>query len=182
MLMTGMKVMTKDLRVAVLVAGMLCVLTTSGFAQSAALQGIRGEFADVRKAVMTAANKAPESLYGYQPTPEVFTFRKMLLHIADASYYLCAGFQQKGAERPKVDANEDASKQKVLETLTAAFSYCDATMAVANDATLAEVVTAPSGTQRPKSYYLSHLIAHTSLHYGNLVTYMRLNKLSPGAD
>ena len=163
-----------------LVATALFLAGFQATAQSKALEGIRGEFSAVSKAVMTAATKAPASLYDYQPTPEVFTMRKILLHVADASYSLCAGFQQKGADRPKVDANQSASKQQVLESLSAAFSYCDAAMAVANDATLAEVVTAPSGTKRPKGYYLSHLIAHTSLHYGNIITYMRMNKLSPG--
>ncbi len=149
-------------------------------AQSVALEGIRGEFKAVSTSVMKAATKAPESLYAYQPTPEVFTYRKMMLHIAGASYSLCASFQGKPGQGPKVDADKQASKQEVLETLTAAFSYCDAAMAASNDATLAEVVTAPSGTKRPKSYYASHLIAHTSLHFGNIVTYMRMNKMSPG--
>ena len=57
------------------------------------MDGIRAEFAAVKSSVMTAANKAPESIYGYQPTPEVFTLRKMLLHIADASYSICARLQ-----------------------------------------------------------------------------------------
>lgn len=52
-------------------------------------------------------------------------------------------------------------------------------MTRATDATLAEVVKAPSGTSRPKSYYVSHLLAHTSLHYGNVVTYLRLNRIAP---
>jgi uncharacterized damage-inducible protein DinB len=149
-------------------------------AQTAALDGIRGEFTDVKNAVTTAANRAPEALYGYQPTPEVFTLRKMLLHIADASYSICAGFKGLPGQRPKVDADALLPKAEVITTLTAAFTFCDAAMAAATDATLSEVVTAPSGTTRPKSYYTSHLLAHTSLHYGNVVTYLRLNKLSPG--
>jgi uncharacterized damage-inducible protein DinB len=165
---------------AILAAIALLLAAVPARAQSTALEGIRGEFKAVSGSVMKAANKAPETLYSYQPTPEVYTMRKMLLHIAGASYSMCASFQDQAGQGPKVDANKMASKQEVLETLTAAFSYCDATMAKATDATLAEVVTAPSGTKRPKSYYASHLIAHTSLHYGNIVTYMRLNKMSPG--
>lgn len=158
----------------------LFVTAAPACAQSAALDGIRGEFKSVSDNVMKAAHKAPESLYAYQPTPEVFTFRRMLLHIAGASYSLCASFHGKPGQGPKLDAGKQAPKQEVIETLTAAFAYCDAAMAAANDATLAEIVTAPSGMKRPKSYYVSHLIAHTSLHYGNIVTYLRLNKLAPG--
>lgn len=165
---------------AALVAGALQLGAVSARAQSAAMDGIRGEFTAVRTSVMTAAAKAPEHLYAYQPTPEVFTLRKMLLHIADASYSICASFQGQPGQRPKVDADAQAPKQQVLDTLTAAFSFCDAALAAATDPALAEVVTSPSGTARSKSYYVSHLLAHTSLHYGNVVTYLRMNKLSPG--
>ena len=149
-------------------------------AQTAALEGIRGEFKAVAGSVLKAAEKAPEEIYGFQPTPEVFTLRRMLLHTAGASYSLCASFQGKPGQGPKVDAQAAMGKAEVVTTLKAAFAYCEAAMVGATDANLAEVVTAPSGTKRPKSYYLSHLIAHTSLHYGNIGTYMRLKGLSPG--
>ena len=149
-------------------------------AQTSAIDGVRTEFTAVKTSVMTAANKAPEALYDYQPTPEVFTLRKMLLHIADASYSICASFKGEPGQRPKVDANALLPKAEVLTHLTASFAFCDAAFSNANDATLAEVVTATSGTKRPKSYHASHLLAHTSLHYGNVVTYLRINKLSPG--
>jgi uncharacterized damage-inducible protein DinB len=129
---------------------------------------------------MTAANKAPDDLYGYQPTPEVYTLRKMLLHVASASYSICASFKGEPGKRPKVDVDALLPKAEVVTHLTAAFAFCDAALAGATDATLGEFVTTPSGTQQPKSYHASHLLAHTSLHYGNVVTYLRMNKLSPG--
>lgn len=149
-------------------------------AQARVMSGIRGEFDDVKGNVLAAARKAPEGMYGFQATPEVFTFRKMLLHIADASYSICAGFRGAPGQRPKVDADAAMPKADVVTTLEAAFAFCDAALAAATDATLAEEVTTSSGATRVKSAYASHLLAHTSLHYGNVVTYMRLNKLAPG--
>ena len=166
---------TTPLALAVLLLG-----TSAVSAQSAAMDGICAEFAAVRKSVMTAATKAPESMYGYQPTPEVFTMRKMLLHIADASYSICSGFKGTPGQRPKMDAEAMLPKTEVIAALTGAFDFCDAAMKAATDATLGETVTTQSGAKRPKSNYASHLLAHTSLHYGNVVTYMRMNKLSPG--
>jgi len=163
-----------------LAAAVLFLGSALASAQAVAMDGIRGEFAAVKKSVMTAANKAPESIYGYQPTPEVFTLRKQLLHIADASFSICSGFKGTPGQRPKVDADAPSPKADVIAALTASFAYCDEAMAAATDATLGETVAPPSGTQRPKSYYASHLLAHTSLHYGNVVTYLRMNKLSPG--
>ena len=152
---------------------------TSAQAQSRAMDGIRGEFADVKASVVAAAQKAPESVYGYQPTPDVYTFRKMLLHIADASYSICSGFKGTPGQRPKVDADATLAKPEVLAAVNAAFAFCDEALAAATDATLAEEVKTPRAA-RVKSYYASHLLAHTSLHYGNLVTYLRLNKIAPG--
>jgi uncharacterized damage-inducible protein DinB len=149
-------------------------------AQDNALAGIKDEWSNVKKDVLTAANKAPEDIYGFKPTEEVFAFRKMLLHIAGASYNICAGFQDKRGSQPKVDVDKQASKAEVIDTLNAAFGYCDAAMAAASDATLAETIKAPSGRTRPKSWYASHLLAHTAMHYGNIVTYMRLKGMSPG--
>ncbi len=149
-------------------------------AQSKAMDGVRTEFAAVKASVVSAATKAPESIYGYQPTPEVFTLRKQLLHIADASYSICASFKGTPGQRPKVNADAPLPKAEVLSTLDAAFAFCDAALAGATDATLAEDVKSPNGTVRVKSYHASHLLAHTSLHYGNIVTYLRLNKLAPG--
>lgn len=162
------------------VMGMVVIgVATSAQAQSRAMEGIRGEFADVKRSVVAAAEKAPDALYGYQPTPDVYTFRKMLLHIADASYSICSGFKGTPGQRPKVDADAALAKPDVLATVNAAFSFCDEALATATDATLGEEVKTPRST-RVKSYYVSHLLAHTSLHYGNLVTYLRLNKIAPG--
>lgn len=144
------------------------------------MDGIRAEFAAVTRQVLTAANKAPESIYGYQPTPDVFTLRKQLLHIADASYSICASFKGTPGQRPKMDADAALPKSEVIAALTAAFGFCDAALQAATDATLAEPVSATAANKRPKSNAAGHLLAHTALHYGNVVTYMRLNKLSPG--
>lgn len=172
--------MPTRLLVATPVAAALILLAPGLASAQSAIDGIRAEFAAVTKSVMTAANKAPESIYGYQPTPEVFTLRKQLLHVADASYSICSSFKGTPGQRPKVDADAPASKADVVAALTAAFAFCDGALTAATDATLAEVVTTSSGAKRVKSYHASHLLAHTSLHYGNVVTYMRLNKLSPG--
>ena len=173
--------MSKRLLTAIPLAALVLTMGAApSSAQSAAMEGIRAEFAAVTKQVMTAANKAPESLYGYQPTPEVFTLRKQLLHIADASYSICASFKGTPGQRPKMDADAALPKADVIAALTAAFGFCNEALQAATDATLAEPVSATAANKRPRSNAAGHLLAHTSLHYGNVVTYMRMNKLSPG--
>ena len=148
-------------------------------AQNKALAGMHREFTAAKTSVLKAANKAPEDIYGFRPTPEVFTLRRMFLHIAGASYSICSSAAGKPGTAPKVDVTAETPKAEVIAKLNAAFAYCEDVFANSNDATLAETVPT-SGGPREKSYYFSHLLGHTFLHYGNVVTYMRIKGMSPG--
>lgn len=175
--------MPRTLSITLAAAAALFIIPTSPVhAQTTAMEGIRAEWNAVKKQVVTAATKAPESIYGYQPTPEVFTLRKMLLHIADASYSICSGLTATPGQRPKVDDDAVLPKADVLKALDGAFTFCDTALAAATDATLAETYKTGSGAVRARSNSVAHLLSHTGLHYGNVVTYMRLNKLSPGTE
>ena len=147
-------------------------------AQNAALDGMLREQHSVQAKVLSAAEKVPENLYGFRPTPEVFTMRHMFLHIAGAQYSLCARFKGAPASAPKVEEEKELSKSEVIATLKSSFAYCDEVFAASSDRTLGEMV-ATGGRKTPKSYFLTPLIGHNELHYGNIVTYMRINGLAP---
>lgn len=153
--------------------------TACCFAQNTALAGIKREYTAGKTAVLKAANKAPENIYSFRPTPEVFTLRRIFLHIAGASYNLCSSAAGKPGTAPKVDVNAETPKAEVIGKLNAAFAYCDDVFANSTDATLAETVSTSNGP-REKSYYFTHLVGHTFLHYGNIVTYMRIKGMSAG--
>jgi uncharacterized damage-inducible protein DinB len=170
-----MKTVSTLVRVALLAA----MATGICLAQTTALSGMKREWTAAKSSVLKAANKAPEEIYGFQPTAEVFTLRRMFLHIAGASYSICSSAAGKPGSAPKVDFTAETPKAEVLKTLNAAFAYCDEVIASSTDATLAETVQTANGP-REKSYYFSHLLGHTFLHYGNVVTYLRLKGLSPG--
>lgn len=171
--------MSRTFVVSVQLAFLTLVLSIPCLAQNAALAGMHREYTNTKNAVMKAANKAPEEILSFRPTPEVFTLRRMFLHIAGAGYNICSSAAGKPGTAPKVDVTKEAPKAEVLDTLTKAFAYCDAVFANSTDASLAESVPAGNGS-REKSYHFSHLIGHTNLHYGNIVTYMRIKGMSPG--
>lgn len=148
-------------------------------AQNNALAGMHREFTAAKTQVLAAANKAPETIYGFRPTPEVYTLRRMFLHIAGASYNICSSAAGKPGSAPKVDVSAETPKAEVIGKLNAAFAYCEDVFAHSTDANLAETVPTANGP-REKSYYFSHLLGHTFLHYGNVVTYMRIKGMSPG--
>ena len=50
----------------------------------------RRDFASVRDLIIRSAEKMPENKYDFRPVPEVRTFGRIIAHIADDQYNLCA--------------------------------------------------------------------------------------------
>src|SRR5580698_1702886 len=125
--------------------------------------------------IMKAAEAMPESKYSYRPTKDVRSFAEILDHVADISYYLCSN--AKGEARPVITA-EKGSKTEIIAYLKGAFDYCDGVYSGFTDAHLND----PAdfwGHNTNKMFILTQLASHDALHYGNLVTYLRLNDLTP---
>jgi uncharacterized damage-inducible protein DinB len=125
--------------------------------------------------IMTLANAMPESKYSYRPTKEVRSFAEILTHVADISYILCSNV--KGEAQPMTAAAK-GSKTEILAYLKGAFDYCDGVYAAFNDAQLNDAGDF-WGHKTNKMFILTQVANHDALHYGNLVTYVRLNGLEP---
>jgi uncharacterized damage-inducible protein DinB len=125
--------------------------------------------------IMKAADAMPESKYSYRPTKDVRSFGEIVTHVADISYYLCAN--AKGEANPAMPAAK-TSKTEIVAYLKGSFVYCDGAFSRFTDAHLND----PAdfwGFKTNKMFILTQAGNHDALHYGNLVTYMRLNGLVP---
>ena len=125
--------------------------------------------------IMKAAETMPESKYSYQPTKEVRSFAEIVTHVADISYYLCSNVK---GEAPPATAAAKGSKAEIIAYLKSSFDYCDGVYSGFTDAHLND----PAdfwGYKTNKMFNLTQLGNHDALHYGNLVTYLRLNGLVP---
>lgn len=71
------------------------------------------------------------------------------------------------------------TKADLSKALAESFAYCDKVFAGMTDATGAKTVKFMMGGDMAKLSILSFNTAHDWEHYGNLVTYMRLNKMVP---
>lgn len=71
------------------------------------------------------------------------------------------------------------TKPELIAALQAAFSYCDGAYEVVTDETASERVRSPAGSSTPKRSVLMVNNMHSAGHYGNLVTYLRINGLVP---
>jgi uncharacterized damage-inducible protein DinB len=125
--------------------------------------------------IMKSADAMPESKYNYRPTKDVRSFAEIVTHVADISYILCSN--AKGEARPAT-ATMKGSKTEIIAYLKGSFDYCDSSFSGFTDAHLND----PAdfwGHSTNKMFILTQVGNHDALHYGNLVTYLRLNGLVP---
>lgn len=134
----------------------------------------------VKANILKSLEQLPEARLSFQATKDVRTFRQLFGHIADSSYFFCSNAL--GETAPTSAVEKDAkTKADLQKALTDAFAYCDRAFAAVNDQTGAAEVTiaAINNLKTTKLGVLSFHVAHAYEHYGNLVTYLRLNKMVP---
>ena len=144
---------------------------------SMATETARLLWSDVRDNIAQSAADVPESLYSYRPTPEVRTFGELIGHIAGSQHMFCA--IALGEKPPAEDAVEKSAKTKaaLVQALKESNDYCARAYKQTDAAAAASVDL--FGAQRSRLYTLLENATHDSEHYGNIVTYMRLNKMVP---
>jgi uncharacterized damage-inducible protein DinB len=133
-------------------------------------------YAAVKNEVLRTAEKVPEDLYSWRPTPEVRTFGQLIGHEADGQYELCGPAAAKPVNK---DIEKTVTgKAALIAALKESFAYCDAVYAGMTDADAGKVITM-FGQKMSKIGAMEMNTAHSNEHYGNLVTYMRLKGIVP---
>ncbi|HKU78097.1 MAG TPA: DinB family protein [Pyrinomonadaceae bacterium] len=124
---------------------------------------MRNGFNEVNDWVMKAAEAVPADKYSYKPTDTVRTFGQLIAHITDSYNYFCAhGVGNKVQWSTPIETGA-TDKDTLLPKLKEAVGKCN---------------TAYSSTS-PQLRPLFINVGHTSLHYGNVITYMRMMGLKP---
>ena len=160
----------------------LCALSGSALAQDApespVIASLKGIHDLTSGNLMATAEMLDDEMYAFRPTDEVRTAGQMLAHVANAQYAFCSAAA--GEENPNgVNIEETATtKADITVALEAAFTYCDDVYDAMTDAQGAELRTF-FGREMAASGILSFNTTHNYEHYGNLVTYMRINGLTP---
>jgi uncharacterized damage-inducible protein DinB len=137
----------------------------------------KAQFTGISGFVTRAADKIPENLYSFKATPEVRTIAQLFGHIADAYFAMCS--TAAGSKPPQSGLEQAATtKAALVKALAAGVSYCQSVMDGMTDQKGADSVPFYFGPT-PRLGILFFVTTHTYEHYGNLVTYMRLNKIVP---
>lgn len=144
----------------------------------ATITSLRGIHDITAHSILRSADMLDEDMYAYQPTEEVRTTGQILAHIANAQYMFCS--TAAGEENPStVNFEETATtKDDIVEALQRAFDYCASVYDGLDDAAGSEMRNL-FGREMAASGILAFNSAHNYEHYGNLVTYMRINEIVP---
>jgi uncharacterized damage-inducible protein DinB len=155
-------------------AAILAAQTTS---KNPLVETSKGIYAIAKNDVLKSADKIPDNLWSYQPTPEVRTVAQMFAHIADGQYEFCS-VPSEGKPVSKDIEKTVKTRAEIVAAVKDAFAYCDAAYAKMTDSSAAEVLPF-FGMKATRLGIMDFNIAHTMEHYGNLVTYMRLKNIVP---
>jgi uncharacterized damage-inducible protein DinB len=148
-----------------------------GGGQDATIASVKLTYETVKGFITKAAAQVPEDKYKYQPTPQVRTMGQLFGHIANASAMLCntaSGMKAAGSG----DAEKLATKAEIQKALANAFATCDHAFQMITPANANETVTL-FGQTHTRIGAMAFNNAHDYEHYGNIVTYMRINGLVP---
>jgi uncharacterized damage-inducible protein DinB len=105
----------------------------------------------------------PDTRYSERPTPSVRTFLSLIAHVADGNNYYCRLAAGESVEWAQSAEDSTTTKEAALAALKASVTACTAAYSAAS--------------ARPGP--LIENLAHASLHYGNVIVYLRAMGFTP---
>lgn len=146
-------------------------------AQNPLADDSRFVWGNVSNYIVRAAEKMPAEKYSFKPTDSVMTFAELVGHLADSNYMFCA---TASGERPPASnvRKEMSTKEQIVPALKESVAYCNKVYSALTDASALEKVKMFGG-ERTRAGVLAFHSGHAYEHYGNLVTYLRINGLVP---
>ena len=146
-------------------------------AGDATLASVKTTYDVVKGYITKSAAQVPQDKLTYQPTKEVRTMGQLFGHIANSSGLICA--TAAGMKPPAAgDAEKLTTKADLEKAVAAGFAVCDQAFKAITTANANEPVEL-FGMKHTRIGALGFNAAHLFEHYGNLVTYMRINGMVP---
>jgi len=128
-----------------------------------------------RNNILRAAEKVPESDYGFKPVATVRSFGEEVAHAAEFQVIICSS--AKGEKEPN-PAEGKTSKADLIAALKKSSEYCDTAYDTLTDATAAQPVKM-FGRDWTKLGILYFNVIHNNETYGTMVPYMRMKNIVP---
>lgn len=142
-------------RAILLIGGLVMATSTTVAAQS---NPVVAAFEGVASHLIAAAEMVSANHYAFRPTEGVRTYLQLIAHVADGNDYYCRHAAGDAIEWDTPAERDAATREAALAALRASVERCREAFARA-DADLASIADG---------------LAHASLHYGNVIVYLRL--------
>jgi uncharacterized damage-inducible protein DinB len=141
-------------------------------------------YTNIHNFIGKSVEQFPADKLTWQPTPDVRSWARLIGHITDDNNVSCsllAGETTRPVRIDTPDSKESAanklSKDDLLKGYKESVERCNKAFAAVTDANMAE--RAGPTSPRSKIGLLMYNTSHTNEHYGNIVTYLRLNGMVP---
>jgi uncharacterized damage-inducible protein DinB len=127
--------------------------------------------------ITTAAEELTQAQYAFKPVETVRSFGQLIGHVAGAQYLICAAaLGDPPRDEGEIERTKTA-KADLVAALKASTEYCSRAYAQTDAAV--QQTTDLFGQQRTRLHALGLNATHNAEHYGNIITYMRMNGLVP---
>jgi hypothetical protein len=142
---------------------------------------VGGMYNNIANFIARTADMVPAEKYTWQPTPEVRTFARLFAHITDDNNGACAAIAGVTPAPARVDqgsagnwAADKMTKADLIKGLADSVELCKKAFSMVDQANMMEMAG-----RRTRIGNLIFNTSHINEHYGNLVTYLRLNGMVP---
>jgi uncharacterized damage-inducible protein DinB len=140
--------------------------------------GVQEMFNRQSKLIVAAVDEMPADKFGYRPTPEQWTFGKIVAHVAQASYFVCSMISDNPVPKD-FKVSETDPKDKLQPALQSSFDFCSQAVTTMQDSKLGDTITFFGGRKTPRARAVLELVADLADHYSQLASYLRLNGMLP---
>jgi hypothetical protein len=134
-------------------------------------KALAGQVTSITNQVLEMAEDFPAEKYDFKATPEVRSFREVIVHAMSGTVYAAKAGRGENAQWSELDANNYKDKAAVVEAFKKAAADLDASL---------KATSATRFAASPEPWL--SVTEHTGEHYGQLVVYYRVNKMVPPAS
>lgn len=139
-------------------------------------------YTNIANFIGRTATMVPADKFTWQPTPEVRSFARLFAHIVDDNNGACAAIAGVTPAPARMDTGNDKdgwaankmAKADLEKALADSVAVCQKAFAAVDQTNMMEMQG-----RRTKIGNLIYNTSHINEHYGNLVTYLRLNGMVP---
>jgi uncharacterized damage-inducible protein DinB len=148
------------------------------------MTALRAQWASVRDKVIAICDIVPEDKLGYKATPEVRSFEELIEHITGEGYTFLRSVGSVPGVTPPTNPEIAAltGKAALMKALRDSFEWQGRVIDSLTEAQATEMVAGRGGAMSPRWNGIVSLLVDNMDHYGNLVTYVRLNGMVPPAS